>query len=159
MRIVGLRQGAQECLDHVIILHLANVAEDLVVSAGDRFLRRPEFEFRKIFLEEFCFDAILPDSVRFLLDSWARSVLPVDLHRAAAVESIFLLGELLVLGDTVFHALPETGKISRAGPRSPRKTLSPSVVRILAREFVNIRLCEVQLVVIKCCQVSLKKSA
>ena len=148
MRIVGLRQSAEEGFDYIVILHLANVAENLIVPAGHRFLWRPEFEFGKVFLEEFCFDAALPNPIRLLVILGPWSVLAVDLDRAAAVESVFFLSEFPVLDDTIFYALPETGEDFARRPKIPTQDTIAQRSGILAPKFVDVLLCEVQLVVV-----------
>src|SRR4030095_6858409 len=119
--------------------------------------RRTQLEFREIFLKEFGFDAVLPDSISLFLALWPRRVLPVDLNRAIAVERVLLLSQLLVLGDTVFHPLPEAGKdLARRTQIAPQNAVAESG-GILVLEFVDILLREIELVVIQGRQIGLQK--
>ena len=77
----------------------------MIVSGGGRKL-----QLRELFLKELGFDPVLPDPISLLLVLRPWRILAVDFYRAVAVEGVFFLRELLVLGDTLFDSLLESGK-------------------------------------------------
>ena len=153
VRVVRLRDSVQKELNEILVIPLFHAFQQLIVSSANHLWAGIDREFIQLFLKQFPFHSIFPESIRLGDISGPRFFSAIQGYGSAALEGAILFQELADFGDPIFHASLEDTVNLLCRLDIPSKMLSPKVDAIFLAELINILLREKEFVVIQVLQV------